>query len=300
MSSAGTAAGTAAVTVWSPEPLTLGEGPLAHDGRGSLVWFDILGRTLHEKRFDGGPTRTHRLPVMASAAALVDGRRVLLATEADLRLFDLEDGTSGVVAALEADDPGTRSNDARVHPCGAFWIGTMGRGAEPERGSVWWFLGGEMRLLFARVTIPNSICFAPDGSTAYFADTARATIWRVETDPATGLPLGDPAVFCAFGPGEGAPDGSVVDGDGTLWNARWGGWSLDGYAPDGARTASVRLPVAQPTCPAFAGAALDRLVVTTARENLSEDDLAGQPAAGAVLHVDLPVRGRAEPRVRLA
>lgn len=288
------------VTVWSPEPLTLGEGPLAHGERGSLVWFDILGRTLHEKRFDGGPTRTHRLPVMASAAAVVDRRRVLLATETDLRLFDLDDGTSGTVAPLEADNPGTRSNDARVHPCGAFWIGTMGRGAEPERGAIRWFRGGEMRLLFPRVTIPNAICFAPDGRAAYFADTGRATIWRVETDPETGLPRGEPAVFRASAPGEGVPDGAVVDEDGTLWNARWGGWSLDGYAPDGTRAASVRLPVAQPTCPAFAGAGLDRLVVTTARENLPEDALAGQPAAGAVLHVDLPVRGRPEPRVRLA
>jgi sugar lactone lactonase YvrE len=122
----------------------------------------------------------------------------------------------------------------------------------------------------------------------------------VETDPETGLPRGEPAVFHVSAPGEGAPDGAVVDADGTLWNARWGGWSLDGYAPDGTRTVSVRLPVAQPTCPAFAGAGLDRLVVTTARETLSEDALAGQPAAGAVLHVDLPVRGRPEPRVRLA
>ena len=40
------------VTVWSGEPLSLGEGPLTNHLRGSLVWFDINGRGVYERRFD--------------------------------------------------------------------------------------------------------------------------------------------------------------------------------------------------------------------------------------------------------
>ena len=35
--------------------------------------------------------------------------------------------------------PPTRSNDARVHPSGTFWIGTMGRNAEKGAGAIYAF-----------------------------------------------------------------------------------------------------------------------------------------------------------------
>ena len=63
------------VTVWSGEPLSLGEGPLTNHLRGSLVWFDINGRGVYERRFDSHTTRQTELPLMPSAAGLLDGKR---------------------------------------------------------------------------------------------------------------------------------------------------------------------------------------------------------------------------------
>ena len=64
--------------------------------------------------------------------------------------------------------------------------------------------------LFSDISIPNSICFSPDGRIAYFADTGKNIIWRVDTDPETGLPIGEPALFYQHKE-KGGVDGSVVD-----------------------------------------------------------------------------------------
>jgi sugar lactone lactonase YvrE len=38
-------------------------------------------------------------------------------------------------------------------------------------------------LLYPRITIPNAICFSPDGAIAYFTDTVTARLMRVAIDP---------------------------------------------------------------------------------------------------------------------
>ena len=47
----------------------------------------------------------------------------------------------------------------------------------------------------AGVTIPNAICFSPDGATAYFTDSSEGILYRVAIDPQNALPIGDPALL---------------------------------------------------------------------------------------------------------
>ena len=72
---------------------------------------------------------------------------------------------------------------------------------------------------------------------------------RVACDPATGLPTGEPSVLLRPAQGKGGLDGSVVDADGVLWNARWGAASLDAYSPDGRRIRSIAMPAKQTLLP---------------------------------------------------
>ena len=286
--------------IWAESANELGEGAISHPARESLLWFDILRRRLCERAFSGGVTREHELGVMATAAALVDWRRILVATEVDLRLFDLDAGTAQPVCPFLAGDPHLRSNDGRVHPSGAFWISSMGKQAERQAGAIWWFRAGKLKLLFDKITIPNAICFAPGGGTAYFSDSDKGTIWRVAVDRETGMPAGDPVVFKQFASDEGSPDGAVVDADGHIWTAAWGASAVLALNPDGTRFDSCHLPVSQPTCPAFFGAAFDELVVTSAREKMNAEALAAEPYAGAVLKLRRKVQGVAEPFVKVS
>ncbi len=285
------------VSILSDIACELGEGPSYDPATGTLWWFDIVGRRLLEHPFPGGPTRVHALPVMASAIAFTRDGWQILATERGLERRDAATGRLELLARIEADDPATRSNDARVHQSGAFWIGTMGKKAEARAGAIYHYRAGKVTRLFGEISIPNSICFSPAGDIAYFADTGRNMLNRVAVDPATGLPAGEPALFLDQRRQPGGIDGSVCDADGLIWNARWGAGRLDAYAPDGRLLRSIALPARQTSCPAFVGRTAERIAVTSALENMGPAERAADPDGGKTFLVDLPVRGRFEPHV---
>ena len=80
----------------------------------------------------------------------------------------------------------------------------------------------------------------------------------------------------------------TTDAAGGLWVARFGGWGVDRYAPDGALVERIRLPVRNVTSCAFGGPRQGRLFVTTARLGQSAEALAAQPLAGALFEIEEP------------
>lgn len=273
----------------------LGEGPTYDPDTDTIWWFNILGKELHELNLSTDQKTVHTLPMMASVLARIDAERQLLATEQGLFVRDIKSGGLTFYAALENDQPGNRSNDGRMHPSGALWISTMSKWAETHAGSIYHVARGKVTKIFSGITIPNSICFSPDGSVGYYTDTQLSRLMRVMVDPATGLPSGEPIVLVDSMDEPGGIDGSVVDADGYIWNSRWGAGAVDRYSPDGLRIARYKVPAAQPSCPAFIGPDADRLAVTTAWEGLDDAARATQPEAGALLELGITVRGVFDP-----
>jgi sugar lactone lactonase YvrE len=99
--------------------------------------------------------------------------------------------------------------------------------------------------------------------------------------------------------GTGDLDGAVVDADGLIWNACWGGGCVDVYSPQGALVRSVAVPARQASCPAFVGPDLSRLLVTSAWQDMDEAARAADPGHGQTFLLEVGARGRAEPDVRL-
>ena len=277
----------------------LGEGCTYDPAADTAWWFDIIERTLFQADLASGMVTSHTLPLMASVLAFIDDKRQLLATENGLYVRDVTDGRLTLHVPLEADNAATRSNDGRVHRCGALWIGTMGRNAEQGAGAIYRFFHGELLRLYAGVTIPNAICFSPDGATAYFTDSSEGILYRVAIDPVNALPTGNPETLYDHRGGEGGLDGAVVDREGLIWNARWGGSCVDVYTPEGDRVRTLRVPATQPSCPVFVGRNFDRLLVTTAWEGMDEHARVADPHHGQTFVLDVGARGRPEPRVRL-
>ena len=107
----------------------------------------------------------------------------------------------------------------------------------------------------------------------------------------TGLPSGTPEVFHDGRKEEGGIDGSVCASDGTIWNARWGVGEIHHYSTSGRITERYKLPPKQTTCPAFIGKHADRLLVTTAGEDLTPEELKADPEAGYIYELGVPVKG---------
>ena len=277
---------------------TLGEGPLWHPGRGTLFWFDIPEGQLFEAEADGTLVATRRFDEPASAAGWADRDTLIVATASALVRLDLATDGRQVLVEMEHDDPVTRSNDGRTGPDGAFWIGTMGRSLERRAGAYYRYAHGTLHTLFEEVTVPNATCFSPDGTLAYLADTPRKLIWRWRLED--GAPAGEREIHVDLRDTDANPDGAVCDSEACLWNAHWGTGRLVRYDPDGREMSRIQLPVSQPTCPAFGGADLKTLFVTSASEGLGKAERDRHPMAGRTLSFPAPVKGLPEHRVVLA
>ena len=282
--------------VFDDRPCELGEGPLWHPERAQLFWFDIVAgkllSRLDDKVFEWTFTE------MVSATGWVDATRLLIASETSLFLFDLEKETATEIVPLEADNMETRSNDGRADPHGGFWIGTMGKHAEPQAGAIYRYFEGQLRRIFSGITIPNATCFAPGGDTAFFADSPTR---KVMAQPLgrDGWPEGAPRVLIDLHDEGLIPDGAVTDAEGNLWIAQWGAGRVAVHAADGRFLRAYPVGAKKASCPAFGGAGLSELFVTTAQGDYDAAGLAADPLAGQVFALPVGAQGRPEPRVRL-
>ena len=291
------AAATDAVRVGGQTDI-LGESPIWDEREQALYWVDIRRPAIRRLDYASGEVATWPLPELVGSIALVDDGRLLVALGADVALFDTATGRMQPVATLPLRLPGHRFNDGRCDRTGRFWVGTMHNLTRGPEGVLYRLGVDGFESVLDRLCIPNSLCWSPDGRTMYFADSLRYSIDAYDVDPATGLP-GARRTMARTDP-PGFPDGSTVDADGGVWNAEFNSSRLVRYAPDGSIDRMVALPVPRPTCCAFGGPDLDVLFVTTASQNLTDDELRAQPLAGALLRLDVGMRGLPEPRVRLA
>jgi sugar lactone lactonase YvrE len=254
-----------------------------------LFWFDILNRTIHSQ------TRSWTYPEYVSAAGWISADELLVACETGLFRLNLVSGERETVAT--AGTPETRSNDGRADRQGGFWFGTMGKKAEKGAGAIWRWYRGELRQLFKGITIPNSICFTPDGTVAHFSDTVQGKVLKVALD-AAGWPKGEPEVWLDLARAGLNPDGAVIDAEGRFWNAQWGAGRVACYGPDGAFLHAVETPDApQSSCPAFGGPGLTTLYVTTALEHMDAEARAKHPASGQLFAFPGAGKGLPEPKV---
>lgn len=264
----------------------LGEGPLWNAERGTVMWVDIHTGRVWECALGGAPqiVAEHHEPLGAIA---LDATGALVGFT-PTGLWRLGADPQLMIANPEAD-PGLRANDGKPDPAGRFVGGTMGTPEPvPGAGTLWSFGSGTARPLLRGTTISNGLAWTADAATMYFVDTPTQTVRAFAYDVATGA-LGEPRVLVTIERAVGAPDGLTIDAEGGVWVALWGGSAVHRYDAEGALTAVVELPVRYPTCPAFAGAGLDVLVVTSATEAYERG--AEPPGAGDVYAVMPGVTG---------
>jgi L-arabinonolactonase len=273
----------------------LGEGVIWDARRGLAWWTDIEGRRLF--RYDPVTSRTEsrETPERLCCFAPVAGHDTLVAAfESGFAFFDPASGDVDWIAKIAADDPRTRLNDGRTDRQGRFWSGSMVEAVprEPATGVLYCLDHGlKVSEVLHGIAISNSLCWSPDGRYAYHADTPTRRIDRYAFDADLGR-FGARSDFCHTDDGC-YPDGSIVDADGFLWNAQWGGGKVVRYSPDGDVDLELPVPAKQPSCVAFGGEALDRLFVTTATVDL-DDELARSDGNGALLVYRTGYRGLVE------
>ena len=262
-----------------------GEGPVWYPGWGGLRFVDMLAGDVLSLAADGSLDRRH----VGSVAAAVRPRRAGGAVIGVQRGFALED-PDGTVRALPElwSDTAVRMNDGGCDPDGRFYCGSMAGDQSPGAGALYrLWPDGSVDVVLDHVTVSNGLEWSPDGSRAYYNDTATYTIAVFDYDSAAGLT--NRRTFAEL-PDGGRPDGLTVDADGGVWTAVSNGGAVFRYSPDGVLEERIAVPARKVTACAFGGDHLDELFITTSQENIDTRD---DPLAGSLFRAKVGVRGQA-------
>lgn len=258
-----------------------GEGPVWSPRWGGLRFVDMLAGDVLTLADDGTVDRT----TVGRVAAVVRPRAVGGAVVGIERGFTLEepDGSLTRLPDLWSDDE-VRMNEGGCDPDGRMYCGSMAYSQAAGAGLLY-RLDPDLSVhrVLEGVTVSNGLEWSPDGTRAYYNDTATQAISVFDYDLEAGL-----TGRRTFADVDGNPDGLTVDAEGGVWTALFGSGVVHRYAPDGTLDAVVEVPARQVTACTFGGDGLDRLYVTTSRENLEPDD---DPLAGAVFVAPVGVRG---------
>jgi sugar lactone lactonase YvrE len=258
----------------------LGEGPLWDPRTQELLWVDILACVVHrydprtgaDRLFDAGSYVGAVVPRGAGGYALAVADGFALASD---------EGEVTPLTAVGHDDA-VRMNDGACDSRGRFWAGSM-RLDEAAGGGCLYRLDPDhsVETICEGVTISNGIAWSLDDSLLYYVDTPERTIDVFDFDAASGIVTNRRELVPVDGPG--VPDGLVVDAEGYLWVALWGGGSVRRYSPEGRLAEVVEVPAKYTTKAAFGGPGLTSLYVTSA----AGDD----PHAGGLFVVEPGVAG---------
>ena len=243
------------------------EGPVWMP-QGYLVFSDIPANEL--KRWDAtGGVQTFRKPSNNTNGNTLDCERRLISAEHGGRVSRTE--TSGKVTNLVESFEGKRlnsPNDAVVKSDGTIWFtdpdyGLAGR-AKEQLGNYVYRFDPTSRAIAAVVKNfdkPNGLCFSPDESKLYIADSGKPHHIRVFDVQPNGT-LTNGRIFVVID--KGGPDGIRADEAGRIWSSSGDGAQV--FSADGRLLARILLPEAAANL-AFGGKGGHTLFLT-ARKSL--------------------------------
>ena len=237
--------------------------------------------------------RRYELSGSPSAFAPVAGRDAgwILAMDRSLWWLDVQGGLQELVTPDAGQTTPVHTNDGAADPWGRFWMGTMADDASDGHAHLYRYSAARgLTTIFEGLSISNGIAWSPDQRTMYHVDSGPGTIRAFDVDDHG--EISNQRVFAQFDVArEGTPDGLCIDEDGAMWVAVWGGYEVRHYSSQGDLLGRVSLDTAQPSSCTLGGPGGTTLYITTAQEDMSDEQLAAEPHAGRLFYAEVGVRG---------
>jgi gluconolactonase len=272
------------------------EGP-AWNGVGRyLLWSDIPNNVQMRWLEEDGHVSVFRQPAGNSNGNTFDYQgRQISCEHGTRRVVRYEHNGSVTVLADSFDGKSLNApNDAVVHPNGDIWFTDPGYGGlmdyegkradtdsvQPYQKEAIYRIdakGGKLTKVTDEIFKPNGLCFSPDYTKLYVADTGSShypqaakviKVWDVVGEKSLTGGRGFASMELTAPAGDklaGLADGIRADVDGNIWaSAGWVGDGYDGvhiFAPDGVRIGQILLPeICSNVC--FGGTKRNRLFMT--------------------------------------
>lgn len=275
-----------------PAQCFLGEGPYWHVGRQSFFWVDIENGKLFEHHLASGKTNSKSFPHRLTLVLEGKENLLILALDRKIASYNLDTEKLEWLTEVEADLPLNRFNDGKCDAKGRLWIGTLSSKFTKGSGSLY-RVGKDLKpkKQLDQLTISNGMAWTEDNQTFYFIDTPTRQIKAFHFDLESGEIEFD-RIAVEIPEELGFPDGMCIDQEGMLWVAHYGGSGVYRWNPiSGELLDKIELPVPHVTSCCFGGENLDTLLITTAQENMSSEQLKKYPLSGDIFLVKTTTKG---------
>jgi sugar lactone lactonase YvrE len=282
----------ATVTTFAKAQNLLGESPFWNQDRLSVFWVEIEEGILHEKKLHQEEQRSWDVGQKISVILSFEDDEVLLGSLDGIIKFHLITEKITLVQPLETGISTQRCNDGAFDVYGNIWIGTMDLEVKEGFGSLYQISErGLVNKMIDNLSIPNGLVFSLDNTRMYFIDTPSKSVKSYLLELSGNISF--EKISIVIPEDMGMPDGMTIDQDGMLWIALYAGAAIIRCNPiTGKLINKIPLPALNITNCCFAGPTLEELIVTSARENMTEDELNTYRCSGDVFKItDLKVKG---------
>lgn len=270
----------------------LGEGAIWNYKSNELYWIDIEGKLLNI--FNPETNKNRSFPTASHIGTVVpkNNEEVLIALADGIYIMNIKTGETSLFADMKEALTNCRLNDGKCDPSGRLWVGSMNWQQEKGKAKLFSIQSDSSVVTkIDSVTISNGIVWTKDKTTMYYIDTPTSQIKAYDFDNETGN-ISNGRVAVQIPEELGFPDGMTIDEDDMLWVGMWNGDAVIRFNPKtGEVLQKIEVPAHNITSCAFGGENLETLYITSARVDMSQEELKKYPLAGSVFKIVPGVKG---------
>lgn len=271
----------------------LGEGALWNYKANELYWIDIEGKYFHIYNPLTKQNRPYEMPSKIGTVVPYTQNEVIVALQDGIYRFNFLDKTLTLFSDIESKLIENRFNDGKCDPAGNLWLGSMHNSDNEKRSGGLYMItkNGVAEKKIDQVRISNGIVWTKDEKTMYYIDTPTGEI-RAYDYAIKSAAISNERVAVTIPESVGYPDGMAIDEEGMLWVGLWNGNGVGRFNPNtGKLITKIEVPAHNVTACAFGGENLDILYITTARVDMTPEELEAKPLSGSIFKVIPGVKG---------
>ncbi|MEL6810692.1 MAG: SMP-30/gluconolactonase/LRE family protein [Bacteroidota bacterium] len=273
-------------------PAKLGEGAFWNYKTQEFYWIDIEGKQLHIYNPSTKSNRSLPTPSRIGTVVPETDSTAVVALEDGIYIMHTTHGSLTNLSSVEREMNVNRFNDGKCDPNGNLWVGSMHLEQTAPMGSVYRIgATGATEKMIDSVTISNGLVWTKDASTLYYIDTPTGNIQAFDYHKESAT-ISNERTAVVVSEDLGFPDGMAIDAEDMLWVGLWNGNAVARFDPgSGELIQKIEVPAHNVTACAFGGANLDKLYITTASVDMTDEEKEKYPLAGSVFVAEPGVKG---------
>ncbi len=274
--------------VWKTK-LLLGEGTLWVSKLNSIFFVDIKKKKILILNIKTNKKKILKVNKEIGFVAHIKENIFILGLKSEIRIINLKNLKNLYSLKIELDKPNNRINDGKTDPMGRLWFGTMDNLEKKQSGSLY-CLDDSLKLhkVDDKYFITNGPAFL-NKNNFYHADSKKKIIYKIKIN--NKFQIIKKNIFVKFKKEEGSPDGMTTDIKNNLWVCHYHGARVSVYNLKGHKIHQIYLPAKNITNCTFGGINNDELFISTARKDMSSEELKKYPLSGSLFRVKTNIKG---------